>query len=205
MSLRSYRNHSSIDGEVFLMSWRSADSLDGRYFGVLPITAIVRRAEPLGLTRRTDLASSSQSSCHSFVRSGHGPFLRPGQGSHRRRAQRRSRAAVRLARQRFTLDGRERDGSVAISRGDDVHCGDSCIIHVVERCSACRASVVGRTSSKRFVRRSLHGFCHRCVQALRRAGTLDTRSAASRKRRQITSAIAEWRHGVHADHAKDVG
>ena len=35
------------EGEIFLMNWRSADSLDGRYFGVLPTTAIVGRAEPL--------------------------------------------------------------------------------------------------------------------------------------------------------------
>jgi conjugative transfer signal peptidase TraF len=35
------------DGEVFLMNWRSADSLDGRYFGVLPTSAIIGRAEPL--------------------------------------------------------------------------------------------------------------------------------------------------------------
>ena len=35
------------DGEVFLMNWQSADSLDGRYFGVLPTTAIIGRAEPL--------------------------------------------------------------------------------------------------------------------------------------------------------------
>jgi conjugative transfer signal peptidase TraF len=35
------------EGEVFLMNWQSADSLDGRYFGVLPTSAIVGRAEPL--------------------------------------------------------------------------------------------------------------------------------------------------------------
>jgi type IV secretory pathway protease TraF len=35
------------DGEVFLMNWQSANSLDGRYFGVLPMTAIVARAQPL--------------------------------------------------------------------------------------------------------------------------------------------------------------
>jgi conjugative transfer signal peptidase TraF len=35
------------DGEVFLMNWQSADSLDGRYFGVLPTTAIIGRAKPL--------------------------------------------------------------------------------------------------------------------------------------------------------------
>jgi type IV secretory pathway protease TraF len=29
------------------MNWQSPDSLDGRYFGVLPPTAIVGRAEPL--------------------------------------------------------------------------------------------------------------------------------------------------------------
>jgi conjugative transfer signal peptidase TraF len=35
------------EDEVFLMNWQSADSLDGRYFGSLPTTAIVGRAEPL--------------------------------------------------------------------------------------------------------------------------------------------------------------
>lgn len=35
------------EGEVFLMNWDAADSLDGRYFGPLPITSIVARALPL--------------------------------------------------------------------------------------------------------------------------------------------------------------
>ena len=35
------------DGEVFLMNWRSADSFDRRYFGVLPTSAIIGTAEPL--------------------------------------------------------------------------------------------------------------------------------------------------------------
>jgi conjugative transfer signal peptidase TraF len=39
--------HILADGEVFLMNWRSADSLDGRYFGALPVSAIIGRAEPL--------------------------------------------------------------------------------------------------------------------------------------------------------------
>ena len=39
--------HVVADGEVFLMNWQSADSLDGRYFGALPASAIVGRAEPL--------------------------------------------------------------------------------------------------------------------------------------------------------------
>ena len=34
-------------GEVFLMNPRSADSLDGRYFGPLPAASIVGRAKPL--------------------------------------------------------------------------------------------------------------------------------------------------------------
>jgi conjugative transfer signal peptidase TraF len=33
--------------EVFLMNWQSADSLDGRYFGALPTSAIIGKAEPL--------------------------------------------------------------------------------------------------------------------------------------------------------------
>jgi conjugative transfer signal peptidase TraF len=39
--------HVIVGGEVFLMNWQSADSLDGRYFGVLPATTIIGRAEPL--------------------------------------------------------------------------------------------------------------------------------------------------------------
>uniref|UniRef100_Q07JC8 TraF peptidase. Serine peptidase. MEROPS family S26C n=1 Tax=Rhodopseudomonas palustris (strain BisA53) TaxID=316055 RepID=Q07JC8_RHOP5 len=35
------------EGEVFLMNWQSADSLDGRYFGVTLATAILGRADPL--------------------------------------------------------------------------------------------------------------------------------------------------------------
>jgi conjugative transfer signal peptidase TraF len=35
------------DGEVFLMNWLSADSLDGRYFGPLPAASIIGRAAPL--------------------------------------------------------------------------------------------------------------------------------------------------------------
>jgi conjugative transfer signal peptidase TraF len=35
------------DGQVFLMNWQSEDSLDGRYFGPLPRTTIVGRADPL--------------------------------------------------------------------------------------------------------------------------------------------------------------
>jgi conjugative transfer signal peptidase TraF len=34
-------------GEVFLMNWDEPVSLDGRYFGPLPVTAIIGRAVPL--------------------------------------------------------------------------------------------------------------------------------------------------------------
>jgi conjugative transfer signal peptidase TraF len=39
--------HMIGDREAFLMNWQSADSLDGRYFGPLPATAILGRAVPL--------------------------------------------------------------------------------------------------------------------------------------------------------------
>jgi conjugative transfer signal peptidase TraF len=39
--------HLIEDGEVFLMNWQSTDSLDGRYFGVLPMNTVMARAEPL--------------------------------------------------------------------------------------------------------------------------------------------------------------
>lgn len=35
------------EDEVFLMNWQSADSLDGRYFGPLPKSAVIGRALPV--------------------------------------------------------------------------------------------------------------------------------------------------------------
>jgi conjugative transfer signal peptidase TraF len=35
------------DGDVFVMNWQSNDSLDGRYFGPLPASAIIGRAVPM--------------------------------------------------------------------------------------------------------------------------------------------------------------
>ena len=35
------------EGEMFFMNWDAVDSLDGRYFGPLPATAIVGRAVPI--------------------------------------------------------------------------------------------------------------------------------------------------------------
>ena len=35
------------EGEIFLMNWDAADSLDGRYFGPLPRTSITARVTPI--------------------------------------------------------------------------------------------------------------------------------------------------------------
>jgi len=35
------------DDELFLMNWQSVDSLDGRYFGFLPASAVIGRALPV--------------------------------------------------------------------------------------------------------------------------------------------------------------
>lgn len=35
------------DDELFLMNWQSDDSLDGRYFGLLPASAVIGRALPV--------------------------------------------------------------------------------------------------------------------------------------------------------------
>jgi conjugative transfer signal peptidase TraF len=35
------------NGEVFLMNWDEPSSLDGRYFGMLAVSSIIGRAEPL--------------------------------------------------------------------------------------------------------------------------------------------------------------
>jgi hypothetical protein len=83
--------------------------------------------------------------------------------------------------QRSTLDGRDHDGSLAISRGDRVQRGDFRIINAVQRGGACRASGVGDASSERSARRSLRGIYHRGVQALCRAGALDTVGYARRE------------------------
>jgi conjugative transfer signal peptidase TraF len=34
-------------GELFLMNWQSSDSLDGRYFGLTPASAVIGRALPV--------------------------------------------------------------------------------------------------------------------------------------------------------------
>ena len=36
-----------FENEVFLMNWQSKDSFDGRYFGPLPTTSVIGRADPL--------------------------------------------------------------------------------------------------------------------------------------------------------------
>lgn len=35
------------DGELFLMNWQSAVSLDGRYFGLTPSTTVIGQAQPV--------------------------------------------------------------------------------------------------------------------------------------------------------------
>ncbi|MFG3591053.1 S26 family signal peptidase [Bradyrhizobium sp. RDI18] len=35
------------DGKLFLMNWRAADSLDGRYFGMISATAVIGRVVPV--------------------------------------------------------------------------------------------------------------------------------------------------------------
>jgi conjugative transfer signal peptidase TraF len=52
--LPSWRGCRVVAGdEVFLMNWQSEDSFDGRYFGPLPASTIVGRADPLW-TREED-------------------------------------------------------------------------------------------------------------------------------------------------------
>lgn len=38
-------------GELFLMNWQSADSLDGRYFGPIPSSAVIARARPIWIEK----------------------------------------------------------------------------------------------------------------------------------------------------------
>jgi type IV secretory pathway protease TraF len=39
------------DGEVFLMNWQSADSLDSRYFGPISSSAVIARAQPVWIEK----------------------------------------------------------------------------------------------------------------------------------------------------------
>ena len=38
-------------GELFLMNWQSVDSLDGRYFGPIPASAVIGRAHPIWIEK----------------------------------------------------------------------------------------------------------------------------------------------------------
>ena len=38
-------------GELFLMNWQSADSLDGRYFGPVPASAVIGRVRPVWIEK----------------------------------------------------------------------------------------------------------------------------------------------------------
>ena len=38
-------------GELFLMNWQSVDSLDGRYFGPIPASAVIGRAHPVWIEK----------------------------------------------------------------------------------------------------------------------------------------------------------
>ena len=109
------------EGELFVMNWQSANSLDGRYFGFLPASAVDWPCAPSvdlgGLIVRV-----RHPICHSSVRPSAAPFLRPDQRLRGRRAQRRSRAAERPARSGFTLDGREHDGTLAFVREEPARC-----------------------------------------------------------------------------------
>lgn len=53
-------------GEVFLMNWDEPDSLDGRYFGPLPIGTIAGRAEPLWTHEAQSWASRCKYQLHSL-------------------------------------------------------------------------------------------------------------------------------------------
>lgn len=37
--------------QLFLMNWQSADSLDGRYFGSIPASAVIARAHPVWIEK----------------------------------------------------------------------------------------------------------------------------------------------------------
>lgn len=43
--------HVIADSDVFVMNWQSADSLDGRYFGPLPASAVIGKAVPVWTVR----------------------------------------------------------------------------------------------------------------------------------------------------------
>ena len=117
----------------------------------------------------------------------------------------RSRAAVRPARQRFTLDGRKHDGSLAIFRDDAVHSDGLGSLVAVERCSVCRTGIAGHTSSKRHIHPSASRLYHRSIQALRCSRdqwmhvAMHVESGAKQRARS-----SKGRYCPDADHAKDL-
>src|SRR6516225_10476017 len=81
-------------GEVFLMNWDEPASLDGRYFGPIPLHAIVGRAKPVWTN---DHALSSQTPPQSLCSATARTILLPGQLPVRHRGRRRSRTCPRTA------------------------------------------------------------------------------------------------------------
>ena len=72
--------------EVFLMNWQSADLLDGRYFGVLPTTAIIGERSLSGPAGRIDRVAGSQTFRRFSVRSERATIPPSRPRSRRRRA-----------------------------------------------------------------------------------------------------------------------
>ena len=138
-------------GEVLLMNWQSADSLDGRYFGLLPANAILGRAEPVwdrrgGVNMPQDARSSAiplfgQNTDHSSVPAKvRIAIARSGRVQGGRQAGAPARLPLTAARTMAALRSlRVALCIVALLGGIDA----------VRRSGACRAIITNKTSSER--------------------------------------------------------
>ena len=193
------------DGEVFLMNWQSANSLDGRYFGVLPMTAIVGKGAA-SLDQRGVIMMSPDRQFRVILlfgqntdHSSSGPcFASPSRASavqDNRRGRRTCTSPLSAAIGMVAL---------AILGSDRVRCGDSYITAI--RAMKRMPSRLRRSRTEQAVDPTIPSqlLSPRRPNALRVPEHWIRASAASRKRGETTGAIAEGGDGTDADHAKDL-
>ena len=190
------------ENEVFLLNSQSSDLLDGRYFGVLPVSSIVGRAPSL------DPQAVGEELILSFLRKTTGTCLLWSRvslssfavGSCAATSQ-HGGASMSLDRPRRRVFAGRRAPPFALAI--DRPCDRSRRRSVQHGASGHRVRKQ-RTPNKLIDAFSFYSVHRRGVAKIRNSLELDTRGNLDRKRRPSVCGLAEGRDGPHADHAQDL-